>query len=272
MLPDANGRVNHVANAISPRGLLRESSIETTVVGPNSIVLPLERDSKKLAFTLENVLRLEECDRLVAAAEDIGFNIAGLGSTGSQVVATQFRDSCRLIVDDRALAQQIFHRIQPHLPTVWDGRRIIGLNEQLKFLRYRPGQKFVAHFDGSFCRPSTKNRTCLTVQLYLSRDDVEGGATRFMDATGCNPVKCLPLAGRALIFQHNILHDGEEVRKGMKYTIRTDVEYSERTFLACLQELFGLGCSPIEQKRRCLNSLPVILLICATMFSRCPRQ
>jgi hypothetical protein len=212
-------------------------------------------------------LTAKECERFIAAAEKTGFNIAGLGAAGNQIVATEFRDSCRVIVDDRALAQQIFDRIKPHLPTVWDGRRILGLNEHLKFLRYRPGQKFCAHFDGCFWRPNTDNKTCLTVQLYLSAGQLEGGATRFMDETGCCPVACLPLMGRALIFQHNILHDGEEVKGGVKYTIRTDVEYSGITLLARLQELIGLGCSPFQQRRRCLHSLPVMLLICAAVLS-----
>jgi len=259
--------INGVANNISDKSLLLESD-HPAIIGPSCIPLPIDRDVNKLAFTLEHVLSPLECERLIQAAEALGFGVAGLGCTGQQTVATQFRDSGRVIVDDPALAQQFFERIQRYLPTVWQGRRIIGLNEQLKFLRYCPGQKFVAHYDGSFCRPETANKTCLTVQFYLSQGALVGGSTRFMGAHAKPALSCTPDAGRALIFQHNILHDGEEVKEGVKYTIRTDVEYSGVTWQAQLQELLGFGCAPIERKRRNLLALPMLAGACALLCSQ----
>jgi len=267
-LMEGVNKVNGVAGALSSKRELLQSS-HSAFCGPNKVQLPLDRDAHKLAFTLEHILSPAECERLIQAAEEEGFGIAGLGSTGSQVVATEFRNSSRLIVDDPFLAQQIFERIQPYLPTVWEGRRLIGLNEQLKFLRYHPGQKFVAHFDGAFCRPNTSNQTCLTVQLYLSQGQMVGGATRFMGADAQPAVCCTPDAGRVLVFQHNILHDGEEVKEGVKYTIRTDVEYSDRHCSAELQELVGLGGSPIDRRRRCLRLLPVLIVVFAAVWSQC---
>lgn len=266
---DGKNAINSVATAISATSVLLQPTIAGDIHGPNSIHLPLARDNQKLAFTLENILSLGECERLISGAEALGFGAAGLGRAGEQTVATQFRDSARIIVEDSVLALQMFQRIQPYLPTVWQGRRILGLNEQLKFLRYHPGQKFVAHYDGSFCRPTTSNKTCLTVQLYLSPGEVVGGCTRFMGVYGEPAVSCTPDVGRALIFQHNILHEGEEVRKGVKYTIRTDVEYSGITFLGQLQELIGFGGSPIQQTLRLLQALPILLSLCAIAWARC---
>jgi len=231
--------------ALSPRGL------EEQIQGPNRLLLPLDRDSGKLAFTLENVLSPCECEALINAAESSGFASAGLGAAGEQEVVSELRDSGRLISNDPLLARQIFDRIRPHLPTIWRGRRILGLNEQLKFLRYRPGQKFVAHFDGAFCRPGTPNKTCLTVMLYLSRQQSgAGGSTRFVGSDDGSFTSCVPAVGRALVFQHNILHEGEEVNEGVKYTIRTDVEYGGVTFWGQLQEALGFGGTPCEQHFR----------------------
>lgn len=144
--------VNGVAVPISiVGGTLVADPVRLNILGPNRVHLPLARDSSKLAFTLEQVLTPSECERLIRAAESLGFAPAGLGRTGEQAVVTEFRDSARLISEDPLLAEQIFQRIQPFLPTVWQGRRLLGLNEQLKFLRYGPGQKLVAHFDGAFC-------------------------------------------------------------------------------------------------------------------------
>lgn len=255
--------INNVASAFAEQLLLHSS---TDIHGPHHIQLPLARDRQKIAFTLENVLSPVECKRLIDAAENVGYGIAGLGSIGSQGAHTQFRDSARLIVDDVGLAQQLFSRLRPFLPTVREGRRILGLNEQLKFLRYHPGQKFVAHFDGAFCRPNTPNMTKLTVQFYLSHGQVEGGTTNFIGEHAERVVRCTPDAGRALVFQHSILHEGAEVKEGVKYTIRTDVEYGGRTCMAQMQERIGLGGSPIEQRRYLSRlMLPVLIALAALL-------
>lgn len=57
-----------------------------------------------------------------------------------------------------------------------------------------------------------------------------GGATRFWamyDSETFMDVN--PKAGACLVFQHrNLLHSGEEVVRGVKYTVRTDVMYSKK--------------------------------------------
>lgn len=76
--------------------------------------------------------------------------------------------------------------------------------------------------------------------LYLSpRGQLVGGATRFVGNEGSDPVSISAAQGQALVFQHNILHDGEEVVEGIKYTIRTDVEYGPVCWHASLQQALG---------------------------------
>jgi hypothetical protein len=38
-------------------------------------------------------------------------------------------------------------------------------------------------------------------------------------------VPCVPRTGMVLVFEHELLHEGSELRKGRKYTVRTDVMY-----------------------------------------------
>ena len=45
------------------------------IVGPNPISLPLQRDTRKVAFTLEHVLSAQDCEHLMEAAEAEGFGI-----------------------------------------------------------------------------------------------------------------------------------------------------------------------------------------------------
>ena len=258
--------VNGVVGPLTPAdGVLSKDWQREEMQGPNVIRLPLKRDQKKLAFTLENVLRTEECRRLIDAAEDKGFGVAGLGTQKTQLVNTALRDSGRLIVDDPELAGKLFLRVKPFLPRLLKGRRILGLNEHLKFLRYRLGQKFVAHTDGAFMREGTENQTLLTLQFYISQQDgkegkIEGGATRFLgNSPEAEGHRCLPHCGRALVFQHDILHEGEEVGAGLKYTIRTDVEYSGYSPWYALCETLGLGASPATSHMPLLSLLGVIL-------------
>jgi hypothetical protein len=110
---------------------------------PHTLSLP--RQQKKLAFTLEHVLSADECAELMAAAESFVFTPAGVGGSGQQVVVTDVRSGCRLISEDYALRDLIWSRVREHIPLVWQGRHVIGPNEQLKFLRYKEGQYFAPH-------------------------------------------------------------------------------------------------------------------------------
>ena len=40
------------------------------------------------------------------------------------------------------------------------------------------------------------------------------------------PINCIPETGKALIFQHDILHEGNRLLSGTKYAFRMDVMYS----------------------------------------------
>lgn len=84
------------------------------------------------------------------------------------------------------------------------------------------------HCDGTYETPAKDLRSFYTLHLYLndavaSGGEVEGGATTFhppLDASD-RRVDVDPKMGRILIFQHRqLLHSGDEVKKGIKYTMR----------------------------------------------------
>ena len=69
------------------------------------------------------------------------------------------------------------------------------------------------------------------MHLYLNEADedsmLEGGATTFhsRDYSG-RCVDIVPKVGRVLLFQQKgLLHSGADVKRGIKYTMRTDVMY-----------------------------------------------
>ena len=116
----------------------------------------------------------------------------------------------------------------PHLPERWeeDGAnwRLAGLNSRFRFCRYRDGQAFTRHRDGAWSQ-APDERSWLTVMLYLNDgDEFAGGGTRFYDGDAVTDVVA-PREGQAIVFDHRSWHDGEPVRDGVKYVMRTDVMY-----------------------------------------------
>jgi len=114
----------------------------------------------------------------------------------------------------------------------------IGLNECLRFCRYNPGGFFRRHVDGQF-RRSQDEMSLFTCMFYLD-GDMEGGATRFLCPGGClgesdayalaqdNEVLAAlaPEPGLCLLFfQPGLLHEGEDIRSGIKHILRTDVMF-----------------------------------------------
>lgn len=94
----------------------------------------------------------------------------------------------------------------------------------------------IAHCDGSYVTPDGSEISYYTLHLYLSEPEAglqgektDGGATRFHSMSWDEKfLDVEPRMGRVLIFQHrNLLHSGDDVVKGTKYTLRTDLMYKK---------------------------------------------
>lgn len=172
---------------------------------------------------LRGFLTPDECRGFIALSEDQGFEAATIATARGQVLARDIRDNDRLIWDDTALADDWWRRVQPLLSTAFGRWRPCGLNERFRFYRYRVGQRFAQHRDGSYERSATE-MSWMTLLVYLN-DGFEGGATRFDLAGMPEAVRVVPEAGMALLFLHDRLHEGEPVQQGVKYVLRTDVMF-----------------------------------------------
>ncbi|KAK1072228.1 hypothetical protein LTR12_005827 [Friedmanniomyces endolithicus] len=123
-------------------------------------------------------------------------------------------------------------------------------NERLRFLKYVGGEYFRPHCDGSYETPDRKERSYFTLHLYLSdavllssadlatmtpeqqaraaESELVGGATTFHSMNMREKYDVLPVMGRVLLFQHrDLLHSGDDVVRGVKYTMRTDLLYAQ---------------------------------------------
>ena len=90
----------------------------------------------------------------------------------------------------------------------------------------------LAHCDGAYETPDRSERSYFTLHLYLNDagEQLKGGATTFHSYNMDREIRVVPKIGRVLLFQHRgLLHSGEDVDKGMKLTLRTDIMYTKAT-------------------------------------------
>ena len=233
---------------------------------------PLPEYTGNFAMLVHNLLTPEECSSLLKAVqtpdstwEQAMINIGG----GRQMLALEDRNCGRIIFDNKILAQRLLNRIMPLLPpeivTVQDNAGITGygpvkrkevwritrLNERLRFLKYTHGMYFREHVDGSYVTPDEKERSLMTVHLYLNGDGTKtfapyegigdsndevpidgrplvGGSTRFFSMNLQRYFDVIPEMGSCVVFQHrDLVHSGEDVFQGTKYTVRADVMYKK---------------------------------------------
>ncbi|RAL16009.1 uncharacterized protein BO97DRAFT_403187 [Aspergillus homomorphus CBS 101889] len=141
--------------------------------------------------------------------------------------------------------------------------RLTRLNERLRFLKYEGGEYFRPHWDGKYRTPDGGETSYYTVHLYLNGEGEQdrkelmremkrveeqmdkgegqgavvnldpsgrllGGATSFLPRFEEKErhLRVFPRTGSVLVFQQNdLLHGGDPVLRGVKYTMRTDIMY-----------------------------------------------
>lgn len=168
-------------------------------------------------FLIEHFLSPAMCQHYITLSEEAGYVPSEVNFHGASRRAEEIRNNDRVIFDDPALAASLFARARALLPATIDGWTLSGLNERFRFYRYGPGEYFKWHRDEVFAR-SPDEASRLTFMMYLN-GDFEGGDTEFRTEF----IK--PQEGTALVFPHQLPHQGMDVVAGLKYVLRTDVMY-----------------------------------------------
>ncbi|KAH0456605.1 hypothetical protein IEQ34_014512 [Dendrobium chrysotoxum] len=206
--------------------------------------LKINRLKSTNLFTISNFLTAYEAKTFIEVAESIGFTHQGsLGPTKGEA----YRDNDRISVIDPFLAEslwesglkKVFDDIQPN------GKAAVGLNPNIRFYRYKVGQKFGRHIDESVDLEQGA-RTYYTLLVYLSgsispkgktnpgnndssMQPLVGGETVFYDKKLGVVSEVTPLEGMALLHLHGancMLHEARIVTKGIKYVLRSDVAFA----------------------------------------------
>lgn len=175
--------------------------------------------SHPVLWTVPGVLPADLCADYIARIDAAEPEAAPITTGRGPVMRPDIRNNERVVIDDPDAAEDLLARVRDHVPEELSGMRLCGANERLRCYRYRPGQRFAPHFDGSFVR-SDRELSLVSYLVYLN-DDFVGGETAF-PLIGRTIV---PVTGMALLFQHRVLHEGAEVTAGTKYVVRTDLMY-----------------------------------------------
>lgn len=220
---------NHEQNVKDRRNDFGEEQRKNIRITREDLVLP-KCFQGKLAFILRNVFSKAECEEYIKKTEQMGYEdaLVNIGG-GRQLAMKDVRNNTRCIWDSFEEADRIWQRIRQHIPETWAKKKVMGLNERLRFLRYDPGEYFAPHMDGTYQRENGE-RSYITVQLYLN-EGFKGGSTTFMDFAEEGRIEVVPETGMVLVFQHDIMHEGSVLIKGRKYNMRTDVMYSAQKYV-----------------------------------------
>jgi prolyl 4-hydroxylase len=204
-------------------------------------VAPVRRQEVEAgtSYTLTGLMSVRECARLVAHAEAAGFAPAGLAIGDDEYrVNEKARNNLRVIVEDRAFADRLWRRIAAVVDRRHDGLVVAGLNWRFRIYKYQVGHYFRPHYDRRVELPGGVGETRFSFMIYLN-EGFSGGDTVFYEekrraARGAsrkrnNKVlhRVTPRTGQALVFDHDVLHEGSEVTAGIKYAVRTDLYYAK---------------------------------------------
>jgi hypothetical protein len=196
-------------------------------------------------FQLHSVLSEKECQFYVEQSTKLGYNCV------DWEYVKEYRDCERVVVKSKPLADLLWKRLLPHLqrediadvrPYGFGGEGVwqpVGINPCIRFTRYKPGGHFSLHRDGSYVE-SDQYRSIFTVMVYLNGSEAyQGGETYFQSSDEQSPppghaaqhvpgvlsATVVPRRGTALVFNHDVLHQGVAVTQGMKYILRTDLMF-----------------------------------------------
>lgn len=171
---------------------------------------------------VDDAFSKEECDELIARIESLKPEVATVNTASGVAVDTDVRNNHRVIFEDFELAERVHQRVLEDAPAEINGMKLLGANERFRCYKYLPGMQFKPHADGAFVRDENE-MSAYSVLIYLN-GECEGGETTFLTQP---KVAVSPEAGKILLFQHPILHEGSLVTEGVKYVARTDLMYRQ---------------------------------------------
>ena len=169
-------------------------------------------------WEVPNFLDAATCRALIERSEAAGYLDAKVRTHTGEESMPGVRNNAKAIVEWPELVATLTQSVRELDLPLLGGRAVAGLPRSLRFYRYDPGQRFKMHKDGPWKEDGLTSEWSFLIYL---NEDFEGGRTLFRDSA-----VIVPKTGSALLFIHRTWHEGEEVIKGTKYAMRSDVMYN----------------------------------------------
>ncbi len=179
-------------------------------------IIPLEKE----IFLIDSFLSEKECELYINQAEKIGFSEADVQVSGQErLLMKNVRNNERVNIESVSMANEWWYKLKEMELPKFEDKTPVGLSPHFRFYKYVPGQRFNMHKDGR--QLVNGNTTYYTLLAYLN-EGCGGGSTKFRQGD----IEVPPKTGNALLFQHQLWHQGTRVESGKKYVLRTDVMFS----------------------------------------------
>lgn len=166
-------------------------------------------------WTVDDALSPERCSAYIAKFDASVPEQAPVITSEGVAVDLAVRNNTRIMWDDAAEADALAALVRP--PATWKRERFAGGNPRLRVYRYDPGEHHSTHWDTVVELPGNV-ASRITLVFYLNAG-FDGGETEFPELKQ----RITPKRGRALLFQHRVLHTALPVTSGTKYVLRTDL-------------------------------------------------
>jgi len=172
-----------------------------------------------LVWTVDDAMSEADCVAYAARIKAADAEVAPVIGKHGVEIDLAVRNNTRIMWDDEAEAAALLARVAASVPAKLSGLELAGANPRLRLYRYGVGERHGAHWD-TIVELAETVRSMLTLVFYLN-DGFIGGETSFPELGK----HIVPRRGRALLFQHRVLHEASEVTAGEKLVLRTDVLY-----------------------------------------------
>jgi len=164
------------------------------------------------------------CDEWLERAEEQGFDAGAVFTPEGERMAEHIRNCQEAVIYDEETAQLLFEFIKEHVASHPQFGDFYGVHPRLRVLRYEQEQLFAPHTDASIDADDGLSSSRYTFLVYLNTP-LEGGATYFPDIW-TEDLQIQAQCGRALCFEHDVMHAGAAIQSGMKYLLRADLLFS----------------------------------------------
>lgn len=164
-------------------------------------------------WEIKKFLSILDCNLIINQAIIQGFKEARKQKVG--------RYNQETFIHYPKISSKLFFLLEKHISEYSQLTKIISMGEIIECYRYKEGDYILLHGDKEI-KISSNCWSTHTLIIYLSHNFI-GGETVFPK----HNIRVIPEIGKALLFEHGLLHQANKVLDGIKYVSRCSVTLAD---------------------------------------------